>query len=129
MDRDSVFEDLEELGAVGGADPAEPEADERGCLFGVEETGCHRERLAIVVRLDFGEGVEVDHGGALSCEDVLSFDSLRERVLDDAIVLGFAVDRESFQGFHGLGLSIKTAGEKRDADCKSGDWRKTVHGG
>jgi hypothetical protein len=24
---------------------------------------------------------------------------------------------------------MQTAGEKRDADCKSGDWRKTFHGG
>ena len=112
---------LEELGAVWGADSAKSEADQRSGLFGVEETGGHGEGLAVVVRLDLGKGVEIDDGCSFSGEDLLPLHGIGERVLDDAVIFGLSVDREGFEGFHGLGLPMQTAGEKRDADCESGD--------
>ncbi len=121
VDGDTVFEDLEELGAVGGTDSAEAEADERGGFLGVEEAGGHGEGLPIVVGLDFRERVEIDDGGALSGEDVLSFDGFWERVLDDAIVFGFSVDGEGVEGPRGTALGCLREDVGRENRCAEED--------
>ena len=66
MNRNSVFENLEKLHPVGFANPAVAEADQ-GCGFlGKKEARSHGEGLSVVVGLNLGQRIQVDHGGAFA---------------------------------------------------------------
>ena len=130
MDRDAVLKDLQELGAVRGANAAEAKTHQGRGFLGVQEPGGHRQRLAVVVGLHLGQRVQVDDGGPLAGEDAVVLHRLGKGVLDDAVVFGLPVDGQGVQ-HPGRGLGEEQPREEHRAEDGPGQregTRRDLHG-
>jgi hypothetical protein len=115
--RAPLLESDDPRAAAWRADAAEAKAHQRRGFLGVQKPGSESQRLAVVVSLHLGQGVQVDHRGPLTRKNAVVLHRLWKGVLDDAVVFGFPVNGEGVQD-PGGGLSEE---EPREERCPEGE--------